>query len=798
MLLFSSGTFTVDGITVFPDHADKNQFWYLPGPVGLETEADSSEPQFLMILYAPDVANAGIKGTGFLNVTLALTVSDMTKSKIIGQIRSQFPDVDNPLLAPVPFDDGTVQIVALDLQGSGGTAGTGMAVEHIYGASNPELFGNNDAILAVTLSEEGATILEQAFQDGMTPVGGIYNMKFTGVLPALDVKITADMKRVYDSFSVDVGAQAYWVSAGIDATFEKLRQDQVITVEIVNLATDGSTSQQEQFALSLFKDQILTQLFTPSLTPTTEQAADAQNVQVGAGTAGHPTTTIGTTGTTPPRTTGTSGTTMGTTSSSSSSMGATHTTPGMTSPGSSTTAGSHPAGTATSGTTATGTGTGTTTSGTGTTGAPTGGTGTSASTGSGTATGTAPATTGGTGTPAAVAPGTGGAGIPKPPATGGTLPTTVTNPLAKAAGTAAAASSAASPFGISLKLKFVQQDELKTVEYEFNQMNAVQRTYSPQGYFGLLLQGIDQSKHFLKVDGTDPFFNQFAVTVNPPKDFAGIGLLAAHVALDYGDPNDTTNDKHGEFLFDPTHQTQQTWAVFQGLIQRTDYNYTADYKFDPESGWVGEQTSYTLPMVNTENRVLNLDPYDFLGFMQVAVSPSRINADLVDRIEVPLQYTAPSGWQASTTIIVRPGSAPQYWKLRLADKTDRTYTYSTNCYLKDGTLISSDPVTSTASAVIVSDPFVGALDITFQPALDTTYKMAIVELSYQDTAHNYSYQTTFQLQPTSLANKVHIPLMDRTLNQYQYRITLISSANQQTQGSYITASDPLVVVAPSS
>lgn len=374
----------------------------------------------------------------------------------------------------------------------------------------------------------------------------------------------------------------------------------------------------------------------------------------------------------------------------------------------------------------------------------------------------------------------------------------ITNPLAKAAGTAAAASSAASPFGVSLRLKFVQQDELKTVEYEFNQMNAVQRTYSPQGYFGLLLQGIDQSKHFLKVDGTDPFFNQFAVTVNPPKDFAGIGLLAAHVALDYGDPSNGGNVKHGEFLFDPTHQAQQSWAVFEGLIQRTDYNYTADYKFDPESGWVGEQTSYTLPTVNTENRVLNLDPYDFLGFVQVSVSPSRINADLVDRIEVPLQYTSKSGWQTSTTIIVRPGSPAQYWKLRLADKEDRTYTYSTNCYLKDGTLISSNPVSTTASAVIVSDPFVGAQDITLQPAFDASYKMAIVEVSYQDAAHNYSYQNTFQLQSTSPATKVHIPLMDRTLNQYQYRITMINSANQQKQGDYVTATDPLVVVAPSS
>ena len=217
MLLFSSGTFTVDGITVFPDHADPNQFWYLPGPVGLESEADSSEPQFLLIMYAPDVANAGIQGAGFLNVTLALKVSDDTQSKIVGQIRSQYPNVSEPHLAPVPFDEGTVQIVALNLQGSGGATASAAtsaqaAVTGVLGASNPELFGNNDALFALTLSEEGATILEQAFQDGMTPVGGIYDLKFTGVLPALDVKITADMKRAYNSFSVNFGASAYIAS----------------------------------------------------------------------------------------------------------------------------------------------------------------------------------------------------------------------------------------------------------------------------------------------------------------------------------------------------------------------------------------------------------------------------------------------------------------------------------------------------------------------------------------------------------------------------------------------------------
>src|SRR5262249_50243064 len=66
-----------------------------------------------------------------------------------------------------------------------------------------------------------------------------------------------------------------WVSAGIDATFEKLRQDGAITVEVVNLAGDQSSAQAEQQALALFKDQILSQWFSPSLSPTTQAAADA-------------------------------------------------------------------------------------------------------------------------------------------------------------------------------------------------------------------------------------------------------------------------------------------------------------------------------------------------------------------------------------------------------------------------------------------------------------------------------------------------------------------------------------------
>ena len=94
----------------------------------------------------------------------------------------------------------------------------------------------------------------------------------------------------------------------------------------------------------------------------------------------------------------------------------------------------------------------------------------------------------------------------------------------------------------------------------------------------------------------------------------------------------------------------------------------------------------------------------------------------------------------------------------------------------------------------MSDPFSGALDLTFQPAFDATaVKLAIVEFSYQDTANSYSFLQTFDVSPGA-PMLLHVPIIDRTQNQYQYRVTLLSTTNQQTQGSYVTTGDPLVLV----
>jgi len=71
LLLSAPRSITVDGVTVFPDHADPNQFWYLPGPVSLAHRTDG-QAVFTLIKYKPAAVEGGAKGGGFVMFATSL------------------------------------------------------------------------------------------------------------------------------------------------------------------------------------------------------------------------------------------------------------------------------------------------------------------------------------------------------------------------------------------------------------------------------------------------------------------------------------------------------------------------------------------------------------------------------------------------------------------------------------------------------------------------------------------------------------------------------------------------------
>lgn len=749
MLLLGSRSITVEGITVFPDHADPDQFWYLPGPVQLGNRPDGHKA-FTFIQYRPAAVAGGAKGGGFLTFQVDLRLDKALERRILSRLRAVAKGT--PRLTVVPFDEGTVQCVALNLQGEGGAvaqpAGPGSfnAVEQILGAGVPSLQGDNTAAFSLTLSQEGAVILRKAFEQGTTPVGVIYDLKFTGMRPALNVEITADLSRVYDQLSGGVEAQVYFVKAGIDAAFEKLVQDGAIKIKVVDFTGEDDEKEKERWALDFFKENLLRQWFEPTLAPGVISGGRPEPESLTAvlqrGTAMRPPTTPA-----PPR--------------PEAGAPAAPAAPRETSPTAGTGQGAAPAGHHPTPVPAA---------------APAG---------------TPP--TAGTGAPAAPDPVAPAATVGAPRVAPASTPAT-TPPAGLS--TQPAAGGAGVPAVVSFKLRIVHQEERKTVKITYDRSEATQRTYAPQGFFGVLVADLDLSRHFVEVDLDDPFFRVFKVQVDPPTDYAAIGLRTAQVTLEYGDPADPATLKSKELTFDAGDTEAGVWEVFLGSDFDLSYRAGVQFHFDPSSEWKGARFAYELPPAVTEDRSLVLNPHEHVGFLDVQVQSTKVDWKIVDSIDVFLRHESNGTSQDAQLLLTQADPGPKAWKVR-TEPGAREYTYRFVHHLKDGSTretVSAEP--SRAALLPVDDPFPGELKLSFVPLLDATRtRQAFVDIDYTDPANGYTREERLTILPTQTDPvELALALMDPKKKDYRYQITLVGTDNTMTKLPPVETSDDLVAV----
>ena len=129
---------------------------------------------------------------------------------------------------------------------------------------------------------------------------------------------------------------------------------------------------------------------------------------------------------------------------------------------------------------------------------------------------------------------------------------------------------------VSFKFRGIRQEERKTITLEYNRSEAMQRSYAPQGFVGLLAADLDlrAGGHFVEVDLDDPFFREFEATASAPVDFARIGLNAAELALSYGRSDDPGGPKHHDLRFSATDKDDKSWKVFTNAAGDLLYHVT--------------------------------------------------------------------------------------------------------------------------------------------------------------------------------------------------------------------------------
>ncbi|MGB7604081.1 MAG: hypothetical protein WBL93_01260 [Lutisporaceae bacterium] len=250
----------ISGISVYPDHEDPDLFYFLPGPVSLAQNQQSKEKIFHIWMYRKEAGSETGDGGGFLNFEVNLDLGENLKEDILSALKAR--GVKNPRLSTPMWNEGKVRCIGLDINSDKKTF-----VKSIDAATVPSLEGNNSAIFSLTLSKDGAVLAKNAFATKTSPIGVIYELKYTALRPALDVKVTGSYKQIYNHFSASASVQYEFMKADIDAGFEKLIKDKVIKMEIANYVPDDKKKEQEQWALELFKAQIVSQWFQPTLTP---------------------------------------------------------------------------------------------------------------------------------------------------------------------------------------------------------------------------------------------------------------------------------------------------------------------------------------------------------------------------------------------------------------------------------------------------------------------------------------------------------------------------------------------------
>src|SRR5438034_6589440 len=234
MLSLEPPFWTIDGIVVYRDHAVETQFYYgAPNPA-IATAA--GRPMFDLFSYTVDLRHSPISGTaipdqmgaGFLTMGVECKVSDLRRERIVSQLAEKTGiDAERISLYPIPYSKGTVQVIALD-KVSTPTAGTDPTpnpaqpaagqptfVEAILGASTPNLLGDLRAIFSLSLTEDGVTFMDGLYEDGAAPVGVVYDLTYYGLRPAVQARVTADVKTIYESFGGGVSAAYSVFRAGV-------------------------------------------------------------------------------------------------------------------------------------------------------------------------------------------------------------------------------------------------------------------------------------------------------------------------------------------------------------------------------------------------------------------------------------------------------------------------------------------------------------------------------------------------------------------------------------------------------
>ncbi len=750
MLTFESPFYEIEDVIVFRDHASPITFHYLAGPPRL-TRSPDENPNLLLLKYkkALDAMTTGAAptrdqlGGAFLLFGVDCGLSESTKNAIKNKLQAFVPpDAGDITLVPVLYTKGTVSVVALDQQQAAAASeqdekrDEGKFVRGILGSSTPSLLQDQRAIFSISLTPDAATLIEEAYESDLSPIGVMYELQFAGLRPALSVKAEVDMKRVYQSLKMGLHLG---VRSGESTT---------TSTSTTAAPTSGTTT------TTTTRPPASTASTTTTPAPTTTTSTTTRPPTTTATTPAPATTT-----TRPPTTT--------TTRAPATPTGAPQTTTGVylsadlsftmeklrqeqaikieivrQQEGQSVDQMERNA--------------------------------------------------------MELLKETLLNDFFKPAMSNS--PATAASTAAAAASQMMATSTdtnrgkaGQNAVEIGFQLQYKREEELKTASYDYSVIAPETRTHAPNGFFSALLTRTEKVKHIREIDLDDPFFKVLEVEVTTTADFEALDLQAITVQMQYGGTIDRPRVQ-GDASFTPTKKELER---FLASFQENEYiyRYAVAYNFGQAERVAAQSFKTQTPWRTTTQRALVVHPPEDVAMLRVYVEPGVVDWDVIRQIESRLIYEdAANNFRTERTFLISSDSKRQEWIVRLTDPKVSSYKLQNRWHLKDLSEIEGKSEEHRESHLFIADPFVDRLPISVDPHVDSANVARInVELHYEDPANNFVVRKQVELEAPFKRVTASIPIVDSTKREYSYAVSLVKP-NGQAENYQPKTTDQLSII----
>ncbi len=263
MLTTEPPVYQLRGVTVFRDHEDPDQFYFLPPPPRLAAVPDRKA----LALYkyrrdltdnpALDPARALGAGLALFDLEAALSAEALAAVRVALARESGRSEVR---LTPVQFRSGEVRAIV------GHEDGERMVVDLMESHAAP-LTAPHRATFALALTAQGAALVERAAAGESLPVGAVYELRFLALTPSLHARVDLDYGRAYERLAASLGLRYSCLRAELDGEISRLVDAGAVRIEVTAFVDSDDQKRQEAMLRDLVARRLQSDFFAPTLPP---------------------------------------------------------------------------------------------------------------------------------------------------------------------------------------------------------------------------------------------------------------------------------------------------------------------------------------------------------------------------------------------------------------------------------------------------------------------------------------------------------------------------------------------------